>query len=543
MTVTIDYKLNGQTASRTFDYVIIACDPRALNVVDRTVHEQEVYSKLTSHTFHTTLWEATRPNRTETEVPGISSVGDPTVNFAVRFDPDSLDKMDGSVYGFRDEVMARDEDFQPNKSKSTWTVSYQLKGTPLLGKNPEEEKKSFNDKRKADIKDNIYIDWTPCKWTESPPTEDSDPVEDASFMVDYFPHFDSDGLAAGLPWTIWDNMGNGKTLYVASFTCFESVLHCFLCMKKLIRRMKNDSDFKERLPKKDDRIAVIGAGPSGLLFASQFLINQGYANFQIFEKEDRYGGKTNTVERPIASDSEDKNVICEMGTCYLSPAYFPLYTLFQKYDIQLPTALDGGSNKFRSIIESHRNIAITKQEQDDGVEFNKWCWRKNGKGEGIQKAKIGIAAIIYIIKHWIIMRMGPLDPLPDVPPTNDNIREHVKQIRSSIFGQSDDPVNLITLLKALVKKTTIFEGVDAEIIEKMVEVLETLASDVTTGSSAGVLDSVVPSDIFKCDYDIFDTPFKKYLQDNGMEPLIPTFVYSYQVQGYGTLENIPAYYG
>jgi len=72
--------------------------------LDSTEDEDEIKNRLKSHTFHTSLFSAVRPNREQTVPVGFKPNGPPQVNYAVRFNPDVLDKMDGGMYGFRDEV-------------------------------------------------------------------------------------------------------------------------------------------------------------------------------------------------------------------------------------------------------------------------------------------------------------------------------------------------------------------------------------------------------------------------------------------------------
>ncbi len=257
----ITYSVNGgEAVQEEFDFIVVACDPRGIKINDQTEFEKEVVRRLTSHTFHTSLFSANRPNRNETVPAGLKPNGPPHTNYCVRFDPESLERMDGSVYGFRDEVMARDANFQPSSTKNTWTVTYQLEGIPLIGRDKDAVEKKLNVARDKEIKDNIWVDW------------DTKPVAEKEITVDYFGHFLQDGLQDGLPWKIVKEQGKNKTLYIASFTCFESVLHCYLYQNMVMNR----DDVKDAFPKaKNARIAVIGAGPAGLLFASQHLAAKG----------------------------------------------------------------------------------------------------------------------------------------------------------------------------------------------------------------------------------------------------------------------------
>lgn len=102
--IAITYNTPGcQPKTEEFDFLVVACDPRGLQL-DTTEFEDEIRNRLMSHTFHTTLFCAARPNRAEKVPEGLPPNGPPQVNYAVRFNPVALEKMDGAVYGFRDEV-------------------------------------------------------------------------------------------------------------------------------------------------------------------------------------------------------------------------------------------------------------------------------------------------------------------------------------------------------------------------------------------------------------------------------------------------------
>lgn len=62
----------------------------------------------------------------------------------------------------------------------------------------------------------------------------------------------------------------------------------------------------------NDRIAIVGAGPAGIHMA-YLLKKKGFNSIVVLEKTNRVGGKSNTVKY--------RNVLHEMGTCYLQPDY------------------------------------------------------------------------------------------------------------------------------------------------------------------------------------------------------------------------------
>ena len=79
------------------------------------------------------------------------------------------------------------------------------------------------------------------------------------------------------------------------------------------------------LPKKTDRVLVVGAGPSGLHMAHLLRTKVGVSDITIVERSNRYGGKTLTVP-----DRTHEGVVHELGTCYLHPAYFAVRALLQE---------------------------------------------------------------------------------------------------------------------------------------------------------------------------------------------------------------------
>jgi len=82
--------------------------------------------------------------------------------------------------------------------------------------------------------------------------------------------------------------------------------------------------YPSRLPKKGDKVLIVGAGPSGLHMA-HLLTSKGYTDITILEKTDRYGGKTVTIKDQVAPET-----VHELGTCYLHPAYYAVRALFEE---------------------------------------------------------------------------------------------------------------------------------------------------------------------------------------------------------------------
>jgi protoporphyrinogen/coproporphyrinogen III oxidase len=78
------------------------------------------------------------------------------------------------------------------------------------------------------------------------------------------------------------------------------------------------------LPRKSLRIAVVGAGPSGLT-AADTLTSLGYQNVTVFEKNNRVGGKVYSLHNGAA--------VSELGAVFASPDYKLVLGLADKYGI------------------------------------------------------------------------------------------------------------------------------------------------------------------------------------------------------------------
>lgn len=435
----------GDEVSADYALLVVACDPRELRDVikDHTRHEAEVNKRLVSFTIRTTLHRAERKKDSK---------------FAVRLNPAALDCDDFSVYGWRDEVRARKYDVSEReaaqeKGGEAFVVTYQMKEQRLMG----EDRQVIEAKIEEKLKEGLAKEWTDFKVERR--------VDE--LLTDYFPHFELDDLQAGLPWAVLDNQGQRSTLYVSSFTCFESVLQC----KQYGDMLWEQDQVRAVLPAdKDAPIAVIGAGPSGLLFASQQLVRKGgYRNVTVFEKEAVFGGKTRTI---VLKTKEGVLVPCELGTCYLSDAYDDDITdLSEMYESGKLEPL-GGEN-MRSIAETPE--AEDKDEYTDGVEFGEWVVRKNGgqswKTDLVAQAQVFAALLKYRKIHKAVMGTKYCMPLKK------------PERRHRLF---------------------------------------------------------VDKDVFE---DALRLKFSAFLHRHGMAALEAPFLYTYEVQGYGDIGNIPAYYG
>ena len=101
----------------------------------------------------------------------------------------------------------------------------------------------------------------------------------------------------------------------------------FFLLVLLFRCYVNAADQREfesiKGPKSyHDKIAVVGAGPSGIHMA--YLLKQkGFTNVEILEKSSRIGGKSRTLWH--------NGVPNEMGTAYIGSSYKHLKDLVRKY--------------------------------------------------------------------------------------------------------------------------------------------------------------------------------------------------------------------
>ena len=228
---------------------------------------------------------------------------------------------------------------------------------------------------------------------------------------------------------------------------------------------------KQALPSdKNAPIAILGAGVSGLLFATR-LTKLGYTNIQILETCDQYGGKTHTfIENGPYPPNSSEPTVCELGTCYLSPAY------------------DQMVHDLSTYLECNKQIDFTLGNP------------------GFR----GIAT------------EGQLPPEFNAPPVMD-FSDYVTLKALAETGKPNDEVSRL----------------EAQVV---------LAVDLAT---YGLLHPM---------YVGFDPPmpttkpeslegpfgqqtFLDFLKAHGLTALVGSLQYGYDVQGYGPLECIPAYYG
>jgi hypothetical protein len=296
-----------------------------------------------------------------------------------------------------------------------------------------------------------------------------------SVTTPYFAHFDGASLQAGLPWDILALQGQKQTLFVNAATCFESVLHCWSYGNLL-----ESTPGWQALPKMHNApIVVLGAGVSGILFAAR-LKWAGYTNIDILEITDRYAGKTHTVvEHGPYPPGSNEPTVCELGTCYLSPAYADMVNfLCQKGVLAGNQQIDFGDTP------SFRGIATTGElpadfNQPVVIDYSDYVvlkaeallgWPDSELNRIFAKAEIAVALAWYTLIQVEYMGWNP--PMPSSQPT----------------GQPTDSLLYKTFAEFL-EQTTV-PGLDINLL-----------------------------------------------------PLLGLLQYGYEVQGYGSVYSIPAFYG
>jgi hypothetical protein len=290
---------SGPATTIPCDLLVVACDPGALlfepgglpAVMPPTPQEYEIFGAQKNFVFQTTLVSVPTP-------AGGSAYG-------VILDPAAVRKMRGDVCGFRNESAKQYSLAGANQLAENYLVVYQYwspdSGTPKP--TPQDLRRILGDQLGSP-----ELPWWPYARTWSPRDD---------LYTDYFHQFDKNGLAAKLPWKLLGIQGANQTVYVSASTCFESVLQCWQYQDLLLPPNRPRPSW---LPEaKDASIVIIGAGVSGLLFANR-LRASGYTAVTLLERDPEHiGGKTHTVEMPTAGRNE--TTVCELGTCYMSPAY------------------------------------------------------------------------------------------------------------------------------------------------------------------------------------------------------------------------------
>ncbi|WP_414622220.1 NAD(P)-binding protein [Calothrix sp. CCY 0018] len=419
--VLLEYTINDniQPIKKECELLVIACDPRNLyNICDYTTEELAIFNKLKNFTFHTSLLKVqiNNPPSQPVTYPGI-------------FAPKVLEQMDGSVYAYRNESAKQFGSKLANEMAYNLVTVYQLQGEAETALSPSEFEKIL----KQQLTDS---NWWPFS-TEYEVLK--------TFTTPYFDHFSNEGLfEEKLPWKILNLQGKNKTLYVHGFTCFESVLHCWDYAELVLNFV---GSAEKPLPiELNAPIVILGAGVSGLLFATR-LKRLGYTNIEILESTDRYCGKsgktyTITKNEPYPPKSPE-DTVCELGTCYLSPAYDHLIEDLKEFFVDNARINFGeGEPNFRGIVIKGEfeepyipENAIISQQEYILLKAKALLNLDPDVAPEVVMSKIALALAKYSVLHWKIM--GSQTPMPLNPP---------EELRNKTFYEFLDENGLLSLV-------------------------------------------------------------------------------------------------
>ena len=439
-TTKLTYTLDGSSITKEFALLVIACDPRNLiGICDYSPEEIATLNQLVNFTFHTTLMKV-KVHTTTWQPHGVI------------FAPGPLDLMNGSVYGFRNESVKQFGFDTARSMEYNLVTVYQLIGVTDQKWTPDRFQKLLEEQLKT-------LQW----W----PFGDDYEIRTA-VTTPYFDHFHADALRAGKPWDLLGRQGTRNTLLVHASTCFESALHCWGYAGLMLDNVPKAS---QALPRgKGAPIAILGAGVSGLLFATR-LTRLGYTNIQTLETCDQYGGKTHTFTEngPYPPNSQEPTV-CELGTCYLSPAYAPMVD-------DLSTFLEGNQQ----------------------IDFT-----------------LGDSAFRGIATE------GQLPPDFNAPPVMD-FADYVILKAVAEMGKPNDEASRIEAQLALAIDLAVYG----------------LLHPLYVGWNPP-MPTAKPESL---DGPFGQQTFLEFLRAHDLTALVGSLQYGYEVQGYGPLKDIPAYYG
>jgi len=437
--------------------LVVACEPRNLaNVVGYTAAEHSVFAQLANYTFHTTL--------VKVKVPAT------TPEWGVYLKPKTINAMSGEIVGFRNETAKQFSLETANGMAENLVTIYQLQGPQPV---PWTQGQFL-----ADLQKTLGgLDWWPYGAFDICTDAKGAPI---TLTTPYFDHFPNAALNAGGPWDYLALQGTLNTVYVHGSTCFESVLQCWQYGGMVLDRMQVAGTLP---PDKHAQIAILGAGPSGLLFAHR-LQGLGYHNVHIYEATDRVGGKTRTIMMDApAPPGPPQQTACELGTCYLSPAYDDMMTALAPF-----TKGNVRQSFFRTA--SHMD--------PPNISFR------------------GIATA------------GQFIGVPVAGPVMDYAEYVFKRGFYEANKPFNDPQNWLALYDTTV--------MDVEIGLALIKYTALVAGYFGT---AMPMPQTPPAGLVDGTY----TNFYDFLKQNDLLILCGVLEYAYSVQGYGPLHEIPAYYG
>lgn len=126
-----------------FDFLVVARDPRLLNLTSRSSTENDVCNALHSFTFQTSQFRVNLPYNFDQSAGG--GEGSDLQKYTVKFNMENVFARNGTIYGFRDEVMARTHSVSDNGV--TYLNAYQLLPTALIDSDEAAVQASLNAKR------------------------------------------------------------------------------------------------------------------------------------------------------------------------------------------------------------------------------------------------------------------------------------------------------------------------------------------------------------------------------------------------------------
>ena len=516
---TVSVFLKEETEAQTFDYLVVAANPRELmgyglstpigkpdeptpKVLAPTLKEEAIYGKeghMQNVYFQTTVIKASPVNPKPTKPPHV-----------VLFSPTLNDHAIGEVMGYRSETLLAKDHEETLKDDKTVTSEYlTLYQLADLSPNPDPLAPKCEFTSKADLQRKFFDtfikdppSWFPYTVPQQVPTV---------FHTPYFNRFTDESLNKGLPWDLLDIQGQNYTTFTHGSSCFESVLQIYQYLEMLKQKGGLPTD-------KTASVAIVGAGPSGLLSAL-FLWRKGFTDITVFEKnhdpeEDKpnlYAGKTRTVVKTQGVDKQE--VVCEMGTCYLSPSYGPMVDDLKDFFDGTMYAVDG-------------NVYPLDQNPDLDPRFRALIptgqFRKGGPvqrfaallGEGFTNLEQPIDFGEYVI-------LKAMDETCTGPPDHGPFGGKVSHLEAKVTYEAQRLQCKIELGMDIVKYNRIHKKLFG-------------------GSTPFPADRISETNMKKTK---MTEPFHDWLELHGLLRLTGFLQYGYSVQGYGTLDRIPAWYG
>ena len=325
--VSITYKVGNVTKTyNDVELLVVACDPRNLiPVCNYTPAERYVFDRLSNFTYHTTLLRVKRNN--------VRS------DYGVIFSADAMDRMNGQVYVFRNETVKTFGFDAANSMSENLVTVYQINTSPWPAA-----------KFEAYLKQQLQTIW----WWPYGRTYGTDYEILTSVTTPYFDHFTLAQLTAdnSLPWDLLNLQGQHRTLYVHASACFESILQCWQYANMLL-----DNSLVTLPQNRNAHIVILGAGASGILFANR-LRDLNYTNVEILEVTDRSDGKIHTIKmNGPYPPGNNQPTYCELGACYLSPAYDDFVTYLKPFltgNSRIPVASNAEADQFRGIVTTNQ---------------------------------------------------------------------------------------------------------------------------------------------------------------------------------------------